>query len=78
MRRLAGAEPDRIAARLQGPEAARRPALTTAGTLAEIATVLAVREPLYREVADLVVATADRTPDQVASAILDALGGEPS
>ncbi len=49
--------------------AARRPALTTGG-LAEVEQLLAVREPLYREVADGVFPTEGRSPDEVAAAIL--------
>ena len=51
-----------------------RPPLTPAGTLAEIATVLEVRIPLYQELADAVIETGDKTPDEVADAILDAAG----
>ena len=50
----------------------RRPNLTAAGGLAEVTAVLAAREPLYRAVADVIVPTADRSPEQVAAAILSA------
>jgi shikimate kinase len=50
-----------------------RPALTPSGTLAEIAEVLAARLPLYREVANAVVETDSRTPDEVAEAVLKTL-----
>lgn len=50
-----------------------RPALTAAGTLHEIAEVLAARQPLYREVADAAVPTERRTPEQVADALLEVL-----
>jgi shikimate kinase len=66
------AEPDVLAARLEADPTgvAKRPPLTAAGTLAEIAQVLAVRTPLYREVADAVVDTTERTPSEVAEAVL--------
>jgi len=47
----------------------RRPALTVGG-LAEIEELLAVREPLYRACADLVVDTTGRSAAAVADAIL--------
>jgi shikimate kinase len=47
-----------------------RPALTAAGTVAEIADVLKVRTPLYQELADVVIETGGKTPDEVAAAIL--------
>jgi shikimate kinase len=53
--------------------AATRPALTAAGTLGEVEAVLAAREPLYREVADLVLDTDGRRPGGLAAAIEDAL-----
>jgi shikimate kinase len=49
-----------------------RPALTAAGTLAEVADVLAARAPLYRSVADAVIDTTGRSPEQVADAVIDA------
>jgi shikimate kinase len=58
-----GRDPSRVAT---------RPALTSAGTLDEIAHVLAEREPLYREVSDLVVDTVDRSGPEVARDILRA------
>jgi len=67
------ADPVEAASRLQADRCglAVRPALTAAGTLAEIAGVLETRAPLYQAVADLVVDTNGRTPDTVADAILD-------
>jgi shikimate kinase len=59
-----GADPSAVAG---------RPALTPAGTLGEVAAVLAAREPLYREIADLEISTEGRTPEEVAEAVLDAL-----
>jgi shikimate kinase len=51
----------------------RRPNLTAAGGRVEIETLLAEREPKYRECATLVVATDGKTPAQVAEEILDQL-----
>lgn len=47
----------------------RRPRLTVGG-LAEIEELLVVRESLYRSTANLIVATAGRTPEDVAGQIL--------
>jgi shikimate kinase len=44
--------------------------LTAAGTLEEIAQVLEARSPFYRELADAVIDTGDKSPDEVAVAIL--------
>lgn len=67
------ADPAVLADRLRtDPALATRPALTAAGTLGEIAEVLAARTPLYREVADVVIATEGRSAEQVAAAVLDA------
>jgi shikimate kinase len=52
-----------------------RPALTSVGTLDEIADVLAARLPHYREVADLEIGTAGRSCREVAEAVIRALGG---
>ncbi|WP_020466238.1 shikimate kinase [Singulisphaera acidiphila] len=60
---------DRLLANPRG--LAHRPALTSAGTIAELADVLQARASLYREVADLVVETGGRTTRQVVEAILD-------
>ena len=68
------ADADTLARRLQSSRRGvdDRPALTSAGTLAEIAGVLEERTPLYREVADVAVPTADRNAEQVADAVLEA------
>lgn len=50
---------------------ARRPALTTGG-LAEVEQLLADREPLYRETADVEVSVEVVSPEQAADAILAA------
>lgn len=52
--------------------AARRPNLTAAGGVEEVERLLAVREPLYRAVADATVPTEGRSPADVAAAILAA------
>ena len=69
------APPGLLAARLGANPAAvaGRPALTGAGTLGEIAEVLAAREPLYREAADVEVPTEGRSPSEVAEAVIAAL-----
>jgi shikimate kinase len=68
-------DPAVVVARLQadGRGLHHRPALTPAGTLAEVATVLAERTPLYQEVADLIVDTSGLTPENVVQTILEAL-----
>ena len=50
----------------------RRPILTVGG-LAEIKELLQAREPLYRAVADLIVDTTGRTPEEVAAVIHESL-----
>ena len=50
----------------------RRPNLTPIGGLAEMELVLREREPLYREVADLIIDTTHLSPNEVVSAILAA------
>lgn len=68
------ASPDTIWSRLQSDPttAARRPNLTAVGGLQEVLDLLAVREPLYREVATAAFPTDDRSPEQVAADILAA------
>ncbi len=67
------ADPDTLARRLAGPRQnlADRPALTSAGTLDEVATVLASRTPLYREAADIEVASAGRSVYEVADSVIE-------
>ncbi len=67
------AEPAELAQRLVADlrTGTERPALTSAGTIAEIAQVLSARAPLYQEVADVAIETLDRTPDEIAALILD-------
>jgi shikimate kinase len=66
------ADPDELARRLEADPRglSDRPALTTAGTLGEIAQVLRQRSPLYRELAGAVVETGGKSPDDVVEAIL--------
>ena len=51
----------------------RRPGLTGADPLAEIESILAAREPLYRECADVVIDASVASPDEVVESILRAL-----
>jgi shikimate kinase len=68
------ASPETIWNRLQvdPATAADRPNLTAAGGLQEVRDLLAVREPLYREVATAAFPTDGRSPEEVADAILAA------
>ncbi|MHC5539860.1 shikimate kinase, partial [Singulisphaera rosea] len=50
---------------------ADRPALTSAGTIAELAGMIEAREPLYRDVADAVINTEGRSAAEVVDAILE-------
>jgi len=61
-----------LVARLAADEATtdQRPNLTAAGTLQEIAAVLAARTPIYRACATLVVDTEGKTPAEVANQIV--------
>lgn len=67
------AHPSVLARRLEADRLglAGRPPLTMGGTLEEIVQVLAVRTPLYTELADAMIETDDKSPDQVADSILD-------
>jgi shikimate kinase len=71
------AEPETILSRLQRDPstAARRPALTEQGGLAEICTLLVQRTPLYAAVADHVVDTDHLSPQAVVATILTAWSG---
>jgi shikimate kinase len=62
---------DTILERVAGDSstANRRPNLTTAGGRAEIESLLAIRTPLYRECATLVVDTENKTAAEVADEI---------
>ena len=65
------ASAEQLAARLSEDEAQgkRRPSLTSLGTLGEIATVLKQREPLYRELSDLILQSATSSPIELAKQI---------
>jgi shikimate kinase len=65
------ADPPELARRLLAdPRAEARPALTPAGTINEIASMLDARRPLYEEVADMAVDTLERSPEELADCIL--------
>jgi shikimate kinase len=65
------ADADTLLQRLTADSATadRRPNLSVGGR-AEIEELLRLREPLYRECANLIVETAGRSPDQIAADIL--------
>jgi shikimate kinase len=72
------ADVETLCVRLDGDAttASRRPALTGAASAAapeEVAAVLAAREPLYRECADLALDTARQPPEQVVAALVAAV-----
>lgn len=66
---------DELARRIAADQtsAAQRPSLTDSGLLQEIESVLKARLPLYAEAATHRVWTEGKTPDQIASEIIDAL-----
>ena len=68
------ASPEAAFARLQSDPttASRRPKLTAQGGIEEVRTLMAAREPLYRECVDFTIATDALSPEAVASAILSA------
>jgi shikimate kinase len=72
------AEPDELACRLRSDPRglAVRPALTAQGTIGEIAGALQIRKPFYQEVADAVIDTGGKAPDQVAATILELVRGQ--
>jgi shikimate kinase len=84
-RRIAGfgfvvwlrAHPAELSRRLQADRRglADRPALTLAGTLAEIDQVLEARSPLYRGLADLTIETDGKSPHEIADSILACWAG---
>lgn len=67
------ADPAILARRLEADPRTRagRPALTAAGTLDEIADVLAARTPLYEEVADVAIETEGMSAEAVVARILE-------
>ncbi len=66
------ARPETLWQRIEADQAtaARRPNLTVGGGLAEIRQVLAARTELYRQSADWVVDTEEKSPAEVAAEIL--------
>jgi shikimate kinase len=69
------ADADLLARRLLADERGQesRPALTSRGMIEEIADVLRERAPIYEGLADLVVETGGKSPEQVAVAILESV-----
>jgi shikimate kinase len=67
------ADPVTLAQRLESDPAAlaARPALTSAGTIAEIAQVLEDRAPLYHALADTVIDTTASPADDVATVVVE-------
>lgn len=67
------ASAETLADRLAGDEStpSRRPNLTDRGGLSEIETVLAVREPVYRECASFEIDTEAKTPAAIVDEIID-------
>jgi shikimate kinase len=66
------AGPAEVARRLAADQRGlmERPALTAAGTIAEIGELLSARTPLYRGLADTEIETGEKTPEEVATAIV--------
>lgn len=66
------ASPETILRRIEADSdsVTRRPNLTATGGITEIIATLEARNPIYRQCADLVVDTEDKTPAEVADAIL--------
>ena len=69
------ATPETIHARMTGDATTveRRPALTDGAPLDEIVQLLARREPIYRDTADLVLDTEKRSPAELVTEIIEAL-----
>jgi shikimate kinase len=57
--------------------AGRRPNLTTAGGPAEVVQLLAQREPLYRQCAEAVIDTENKSPGEIAAEIVRSLNLSP-
>lgn len=70
------ARPETLYARIHGDPttASRRPNLTAAGGMAEIADLVDQRRPLYNEVSDYSVETDQKSPPEIADEILSLLG----
>ena len=69
------AQPETILARMVGDVTTpqRRPDLTSKSGLEEILHLLAEREPIYREAADIEVDTESKTPEQIRDEIIQRL-----
>jgi shikimate kinase len=67
------ATPDELARRLDDDERSGmgRPALSAAGAIEEIAEILCARTPIYEGLADFVIETGGKSPEEVAAAILE-------
>lgn len=67
------ASPELLYGRISGDHttAERRPQLTQHAGYAEVVEILAAREPIYRRLAQLIVDTEQRTPDEVVLEIAD-------
>jgi shikimate kinase len=70
------ADVETIVRRVERDEAtaSRRPKLTSVGGRGEIEQLLAQREPIYRQCAELQVDTREKTPGQVADEVVARLG----
>jgi shikimate kinase len=69
------ARPETILKRMSGDASTpqRRPSLTGQDPLQEIVQLLALREPMYRQAADLIIDTENRSPEELTAVILDRL-----
>ena len=69
------AEPDILCQRIQADSVSDvlRPSLTGKGVCAEVREILAVREPLYREIADIIVDTGRLSVPEVVEFIVRAV-----
>jgi shikimate kinase len=67
------ARPEELARRLEADprSAASRPSLTGERIIDEIVKVLAERSPLYHDMADAIVETEGKSPDRVASTLIE-------
>jgi shikimate kinase len=74
------ADADELARRLRADECGQsiRPALTSMGVIEEIEHVLRERTPIYAGLADLIIDTGDRSPEEVASAVLPGVASRSS
>jgi shikimate kinase len=69
------ARPETILKRMSGDSTTdqRRPNLTGRGPLDEIVQLLALREPMYRDTANITIDTENRTPEELTAEILERL-----